>query len=89
MPETNIVWPIARSTPHMPSPVLVDGLIFMLSDGGLGSCLEAATGEELWQERIGGEYAASMLYADGRVGVWEGAHSADQDVTVPDRGKAC
>lgn len=65
--ETNIVWRNPRGTPRMPSPVLVDGLIFMVSDGGIGSCLEAATGKELWQERLGGEYAASVLYADGRV----------------------
>ncbi len=65
--ETNIVWRNPRGTPRMPSPVLVEGLIFMVSDGGIGSCLEAATGKELWQERLGGEYAASMLYADGRV----------------------
>lgn len=65
--ETNIVWRNSRGTPRMPSPVLVDGLIFMVSDGGIGTCLDAATGKELWQERLGGEYAASMLYADGRV----------------------
>ena len=65
--ETNILWRNPRGTPRMPSPVLVDGLIFMVSDGGIGSCLEAETGKELWQERLGGEYAASMLYADGRV----------------------
>jgi outer membrane protein assembly factor BamB len=64
---TNIVWRNPRGTPRMPSPVLVDGLIFMVSDGGIGSCVEAATGNQLWQERLGGEYAASMLYADGRV----------------------
>lgn len=65
--ETNILWRNPRGTPRMPSPVLVDGLIFMVSDGGIGSCVDAATGKELWQERLGGEYAASMLYADGRV----------------------
>jgi outer membrane protein assembly factor BamB len=47
--------------------VLVNDLIFMVNDSGIASCLEAATGKELWQERIGGEYAASVLYADDRV----------------------
>jgi outer membrane protein assembly factor BamB len=65
--DTHIVWRNARGTPRMPSPVLVDGLIFMVSDAGIGSCLDAATGKEIWQERVGGEYAASVLYADGRV----------------------
>ncbi len=65
--ETNFVWRNLRGTPRMPSPVLVDDLIFMVSDGGIGSCIEAATGKELWQERLGGEFAASLLHADGRV----------------------
>ena len=64
---TNIVWRNPRGTPRMPSPLLVDGLIFMVSDGGIGSCLDAATGNQLWQERLGGEYAASPIYADGRL----------------------
>jgi outer membrane protein assembly factor BamB len=62
-----ILWRNGRGFPKMPSPVLVNDLIFMINDSGIASCLEAATGKELWQERLGGEYAASVLYADGRV----------------------
>jgi outer membrane protein assembly factor BamB len=65
--DSHILWRNARGTPRMPSPVLVDGLLFMVSDAGIASCLDAATGKELWQERVGGEYAASVLSADGRV----------------------
>jgi outer membrane protein assembly factor BamB len=65
--QTHVLWRNNRGFPRMPSPVLVDGLIFMVNDSGIASCLEAATGRELWQERLGGEYAASVLYAEGRV----------------------
>lgn len=65
--ESNIVWRYSRGIPRMPSPLLVDGLIFAVNDSGIGSCLEAETGKQLWQERLGGEFAASMLYAEGRV----------------------
>jgi outer membrane protein assembly factor BamB len=65
--DTHLVWRNPRGTPRMPSPVLVDGMIFMVSDGGIGTCLDADTGNQLWQERLGGEYAASPIYADGRV----------------------
>jgi outer membrane protein assembly factor BamB len=65
--ETNILWRNSRGTPRMPSPVLVGELLFLLSDGGIATCLEAATGKELWQERLGGEYAASMFYANDRI----------------------
>jgi outer membrane protein assembly factor BamB len=39
----------------------------MLSDQGVVTCLEAETGKEIWKERIGGDYAASMLLAGDRL----------------------
>ncbi len=39
----------------------------MVNDSGIASCVETATGAELWRERLGGEFSASTLYADGRV----------------------
>ena len=51
----------------MPSPLLVDDLLYLLGDSGVVRCVEAATGNEVWQERIGGEYYASPLCADGNI----------------------
>ena len=65
--DTHVLWRNSRGTPRMPSSLLVSNLVFMLSDGGIATCLEAATGQQLWQERLGGEYAASMLYANDRI----------------------
>jgi outer membrane protein assembly factor BamB len=39
----------------------------MIGDTGIASCIDAKTGEQLWQHRIGGEYSASPLYADDRL----------------------
>ena len=65
--DTHILWRNNRGFPRMPSPILVNDLIFMVNDNGIASCLEAVTGKELWQERIGGDYAASVLDAADRV----------------------
>jgi outer membrane protein assembly factor BamB len=51
----------------MPSPLLVGELLFLLGDGGVMTCLEARTGKEVWQERLGGEYVASPVGAGDRV----------------------
>jgi len=53
----------------MPSPLIVDDLLFMVSDQGFASCLEAKTGRQLWRERLraGGDHWASPVYADGRI----------------------
>ena len=49
------------------SPVLVDGLLFMVDDHGVASCVAAATGEVVWKKKLGGSYWASPIAADGHV----------------------
>jgi outer membrane protein assembly factor BamB len=38
-----------------------------VADKGVATCVDASTGEERWQERIGGNYSASPLFADGKI----------------------
>jgi outer membrane protein assembly factor BamB len=66
---THVVWEAKRSIGSKPSQVLVGDLIFNVHDDGVASCIDANSGEELWQHRIGGRnsYSASPLYADGKV----------------------
>jgi outer membrane protein assembly factor BamB len=67
LPESAIAWRTTDSTPDSPCPVLANGLLFVVSDGGIVRCLDAKTGAEKWKERIPGDYKASPLAADGRV----------------------
>ena len=64
---THVVWRTSRSVPKKPSLLLVDGLIFMIGDTGVASCLEAATGQVVWTARVDGNYSASPVWAEGRV----------------------
>jgi outer membrane protein assembly factor BamB len=65
-----VAWKTKRNVPKKPSLLLFDGLIFAIDDSGIASCLDAKTGREFWRERIGGNYSASPLWADGRVYVF-------------------
>ncbi len=65
--DTHIAWKTGSMVPQTPSPVLVGDLFFMINDTGTAACLEATSGKQLWRERIRGNYAASLLYADGHV----------------------
>ncbi|MBC8468218.1 MAG: PQQ-binding-like beta-propeller repeat protein [Planctomycetes bacterium] len=65
--DTNIVWKTEKSMPRTPSPLLIDDLLFTINDSGITMCLEALTGRQVWEQRIRGNYAASLLYADGRI----------------------
>lgn len=65
--NSHVAWNSGQTVPKRSSQVLVDDLLFMISDNGVASCREATTGEILWQKRFDGDYWASPIYADGRV----------------------
>src|SRR5262245_48378862 len=65
--ETHVAWALKKSVPHNPSPLLVDDALYIVSDGGIATCLDARTGDERWHERLGGAFSASPLYADGKI----------------------
>jgi outer membrane protein assembly factor BamB len=65
--STHLAWTVSKGAPHTPSPLLVGDEVYMISDGGIASCLDARTGKAHWQERIGGGFSASPLHADGRI----------------------
>src|SRR6266700_2464204 len=62
-----IAWKTKRNAPKKPSLLLVDDLLFGIDDGGVAACLEAKTGAEVWRERVGGNYSASPVCAEGRI----------------------
>ena len=44
-----------------------DGLAFLWTDGGVVTCIDAATGKVHWRERIEGDFYSSPLWIEGRV----------------------
>lgn len=70
VPASNLVWKKTKGTAYVPTPVAKDGLIFWVTDKeGLAICADAKTGEEIWNERLGGgaEISASMVMIDGKI----------------------
>lgn len=65
--DSGIVWKLRTHIGKYASPLLVEGLIYTAAEESFVSCLEAATGQVVWSERVGGKHAASPLYADGRL----------------------
>jgi outer membrane protein assembly factor BamB len=64
---THIAWKCEKSAAKTASPVVVDDLLYMVNDDSTASCLEVATGQLVWRERLGGNFAASPVVADGRI----------------------
>ncbi len=65
--DSHVVWKRSKSIGSQPSPLLVEGLIYSVHDAGVASCIDAATGEEVWLKRLGGNFAASPILAGGRI----------------------
>jgi outer membrane protein assembly factor BamB len=65
--DTHVDWTVKRNVPTRPAPILVDDLIYMVSDAAMATCLEAKTGKEVWTRRLGDKFSSSPVYADGRL----------------------
>jgi outer membrane protein assembly factor BamB len=79
--ESHVVWKVKRGVSQKPSILLIGDLLYMISDAGIASCIEAETGKVLWQERIGGEFSASPAYADGKI--WLFSEEGKTSVIAP------
>ena len=65
--KSHLLWKRRKSVPHVPSPLVVGDELYLVNDGGIGTCLDLKSGEEHWQARIGGNMSASPMYADGKI----------------------
>lgn len=81
--DTHVLWTVIKGIPAKPSPILHDGLIYVIDDNGVASCFEAETGDQVWKQRIGGNFSASPILIDDRI--FLGSH--DGVVTVITAGR--
>ncbi len=65
--KTNIDWTCGKNVPSRSSPILVDDLLYFTNEGGMLSCIDAGSGDPVWQQRLGGSFWASPICADGRL----------------------
>lgn len=64
---THVVWQQQRSVPKRSSPLVAGDELYLLSDQGIASCLDARTGAVHWSERLAGACSASPVHAAGRL----------------------
>jgi outer membrane protein assembly factor BamB len=73
-PAGGVVWETHKGVAKRASPLLVDGLLYMATDDGILTCVDAKTGDQLYSKRLTStrpdgksEFAASPVYADGKI----------------------
>ena len=78
---SNVAWNVKKSYPSIPSPLIYQGVMYLMKEGGIVSSLDPANGQILKQGRTPNaleEYYASPVAADGKIFVI----SASGKVTV-------
>ena len=67
--DTHVAWKQTSkaNVPHTPSILLIQDDLFLISDTGIASSLDARTGKLHYRKRIGGRYSASPTFADGKI----------------------
>ncbi len=65
--NSHVVWRVPTGGPYVSSLVHYQGIIYMSTDNGIVSAVDAKNGDRLWQERVGGTFSASPIAGDGKV----------------------
>ena len=68
--KSSIRWRHTKSLPYVTSPVIYQGIVYVVKDGGIMQALDAENGQVLKQGRLkdaGGEYYASPIAAGGKL----------------------
>ncbi len=81
--KTHMAWKLSRGAPLTPSPIVVGDELYVVTDGGIATCLDARTGATIWQQRLGGTYSASPVFAGG--GIYFPAEQGVTTVIAPGR----
>jgi outer membrane protein assembly factor BamB len=71
--DFEIQWTATKGIGSKPSQLLYEGIIYSADDRGIFSTIDSATGETIWKERLGGEFSATPLIADGRIYLFDHA----------------
>ena len=64
---SHLAWKSSKAVAKKSAPLLIGNRIFMSTDDGVLSATDATSGEPLWQKRVGGEFSASPVFADGKI----------------------
>ena len=65
--DTHVKWRERKSAPATPSIVALGDEAYWVSDGGIAACADVLSGKIHWSHRLGGNFSASPVAAEGRI----------------------
>jgi outer membrane protein assembly factor BamB len=66
---SNVVWSYDKGTAYVPSPILYNEYLYLVTDAGAITCIEAGTGKVVYQTRIpmAARFTASPVAFEGKI----------------------
>jgi outer membrane protein assembly factor BamB len=58
---THVLWKMPKDGSFIPTPLLHEGLLYVVNDRGLALCLDARSGETIWTHKLDAEFSASPV----------------------------
>ncbi len=65
--ESNLLWKRRVAPMPLATPVIVDGLIYTVDANRVMRCIDALTGEDVWEHRLRSQFHSSPVYAAGNI----------------------
>jgi len=65
--KSHVAWNVTDAKCYVPSPVLVGDRLFVADDRGTLNCFDTKNGRQIWKDRLGGHYSASLVTVNGLV----------------------
>jgi outer membrane protein assembly factor BamB len=65
--KTNVMWRNKKIVSYIASPVASEGRLFVVDGKGFCTCLDAASGKQVWRDRMGDQNHASLVAGDGKL----------------------
>ena len=59
--ESHVVWDREKRNASEAAPVLVNGILYQITRGGIVSAVEVKTGKDLWDDRLPGKHVPAPL----------------------------
>ena len=82
---SHVLWRMPTGAPYVSSLLYYRDLIYMATEVGVVRCVDPETGETVWTERVGGNFSASPVGADGRIYLL----NEEGETVVLQAGKKC
>jgi len=65
--HSNVVWKLSKGGAYVPTGIAYRNRLYTIADGGILTCYNLGSGDEIWRNRLRGTFSASLIAANGNL----------------------